>query len=405
MKHVSDEPPPLRALAPGRARVARAGRRARDAQGRRRSATQRRRVRGRPRPRAPRPRAGRRDGRCTGDRRARADRARARRSRPRASRRAPERDAAAERRATAAAARRRRASARAGPGCSCCCSCSRSARSPRSRSAACSGDDSPTTTTTQPTTTTQTTTVGHDAHARRPRGQDLPGGHGDARAAIGSALVIPKAQRVRDATHEADIVVASVPPAGRGAARGDTCCSRSRAGQKDDPEHRRHDAGATRTQAARLRLQVDASVRGERHRRPRARSRAPIRPSATTHAGRLDRRRLRLDGPGARCRCRTCRQDRGRRARDAQRRRPDRARAAREPLLGRRRPVGQVAKQNPDTGTPVQQGQGDRASTSPTARAPVDVPTVAACRSTTRSQRLQRRHQDPNAIRQTSTSP
>ncbi len=100
MQHVSDDPPPLRSLAPARAGVARDGRRARDAQGSRAALRQRGRVRGRPRPRAARPRAGRGDGAHRDP--ARADRAGAR-SRGHAHRAARRLDAAPERREAASA--------------------------------------------------------------------------------------------------------------------------------------------------------------------------------------------------------------------------------------------------------------------------------------------------------------
>ena len=72
------------------------------------------------------------------------------------------------------------------------------------------------------------------AHARRPRGQDLP----EAKASLHGyqlGLNIKKAQHVRDATHAADIVVGSNPDAGVVLHRGDTVRLKVSRGQKIIP--------------------------------------------------------------------------------------------------------------------------------------------------------------------------
>ena len=122
------------------------------------------------------------------------------------------------------------------------------------------GDDSPTTTT-EPTTSGKTTTV-VATHTL----DDLEGKtYQEAKATLSSyqlGLVVPKAQPVRDATHEANIVVASDPPAGCRAAARRHRAPQGLARADGDPEHRRQVAGGCAA-GARLELPVLARLGGE----------------------------------------------------------------------------------------------------------------------------------------------
>ena len=187
------------------------------------------------------------------------------------------RDAAAERREAAAAADAAqalalavaaRAAARAGG----------RARSRRSRSAVGSGDGTPTT-----TTTTGTTHADDDAPVTTHKLEDLDGqvvlrGARRRSRATGSNLDSPRRQRVRDATHEAGVVVDERPgPPAQLLHDGDTVLLKVSRGQKPIPNIV-GETPADALQAARLRLQVDARSPRPATSSTRARSRARIRP-------------------------------------------------------------------------------------------------------------------------------
>ena len=336
MQHVSDEPPPLRALAPDVPEslamvVAHAMLKEPGA-----ALRQRRRVRRRPRPRPARPRAGRGDG-ADRDAAARADRAGARgrghahrARRPRrpsllSGEKLPPRPDAAQALALAVAARpaaaargRRARGVRA----------RRRARATTRRRRPDAARRRPRTTTTAVTTHVLEDLDGQDVSARPAR----------RCAAIGSSRRRSGASACATPRTRPTSWSRAMPPAGRA-----SCSRRHRAAQglaraEGDPEHRRHVRSADARAAARRRLQIVRRSPRRATSSTRARSRAPTRPRRQRMPVGSTRDDLRSRPAPPRCRCRNLTgktEDEARATLSGGR--PDRARAAGEPLLGRRR--------------------------------------------------------------------
>ncbi len=257
------------------------------------------------------------------------------------------------------------------------------------------GDDSPTTTG-GPTTTGQTTTA-VSTHTL----DDLEGKtYQEAKATLSSyqlGLVVPKAQPVRDATHKANIVVASDPPAGAVLQRGDTVRLKVSRGQMEIPNIvGKSQADAQQELGANFRFSPaseasDSVDRGNVTRTdPAVGTTQPVGSTVTVYistgpatvevpklVGRTEAdARATLSGAGL-----IVREPPGSRCSDAVNQ-------------------GQVAKQNPEPGTPVQKG---RAIAFDLANSPctVFVPTVVGMPIDDAIARLQRETINPNSIRQT----
>jgi len=258
------------------------------------------------------------------------------------------------------------------------------------------GDDSPTTTTTGQTTSTNVTTA-VASHTL----DDLEGKtEAEARSTLACyqlGLTIPKAQPVRDATHKANIVVASDPPAGAVLHSGDTVRLKVSRGQMNIPNI----VGKSQAEAQQelgsnfvfspASEASDSVDRGNVTRTdPPVGTKQPVGSTVTVYistgpatvevpklVGRTEAdARATLSGAGL-----IVREPPGSRCSDAVNQ-------------------GQVAKQNPEPGTPVRKG---RAIAFDLANSPctVFVPTVVGMTIDDAIARLQRETINPNAIRQT----
>jgi serine/threonine-protein kinase len=257
------------------------------------------------------------------------------------------------------------------------------------------GDD-PSATTNKPTTSDNTTTA-VATHTL----DDLEGKtEAEARSTLSSyqlGLVIPKAQPVRDATHPANIVVASVPDAGAVLQHGDTVRLKVSRGQMDIPNIvGKSQADAQQELGSNFRFSPvseasDSVDRGNVTRTdPAVGTKQPVGSTVTVYistgpatvevpklVGRTEAEaRATLSGAGL-----IVREPPGSRCSDAVNQ-------------------GQVAKQNPDPGTPVRKG---RAIAFDLANSPctVFVPTVVGMTLDEAVARLQRETINPNSIRTT----